>query len=368
MIGNKKKLLIDGKWLFNGPVSGRYVVRSQIRELIRGNRFSLYLVIERGFRDDFILEFGKELHIIELPKSIMHFFVNMFFVSLFTYKYKIDVVFTQNIAPLISSAKTVCFVHDVLYRDFPEYFTKSELYYFKLIDLSIRLSDRVVTISHHEVSRIVSNGLKQRDLVDCVYNGVEKIQINSANHEKLLEVKEKYLLPDLFVFYLGRINKRKNISNLIRSLVYLPKEICIVIGGKKDHLSEDLDSICLEYGFYDRTVFTGFIQSEDLQFVYQLADLFCFPSQAEGFGLPPLEAMAHGVPVVVSNKTCLPEVCGDAAVYFDPDKPKDIARAIMLIRNNRELRIKLIEKGLKRSSQFTWKKSASALEKIIDKV
>ena len=152
------------------------------------------------------------------------------------------------------------------------------------------------------------------------------------------------------------------IENLLQAIPLLENtSIAIAIVGKEDWKSPNLQSVLHDHQIKNRIIFTGGVSNEELIGIYALAKIFCFPSYAEGFGLPPLEAMAAGVPVVVSDRTALPEVCGDAAVYINPEKPESIAQAInLLLRDANTYNLKR-NAGFRRAELFSWKHSATKL-------
>jgi glycosyltransferase involved in cell wall biosynthesis len=146
------------------------------------------------------------------------------------------------------------------------------------------------------------------------------------------------------------------------------QEIPIVIVGSKDWKILDIDKLIDDLGINKRVIFSGFVLDNILPVIYSLATIFCFPSYAEGFGLPALEAMASGVPVVVSNTTSLPEICGDAGNYVNPNDPQDIAAMIDLLLKDNQLYNYKRSKGLERAKHFTWENSAKKLLECICKV
>ncbi|RYD86502.1 MAG: glycosyltransferase family 1 protein, partial [Sphingobacteriales bacterium] len=144
------------------------------------------------------------------------------------------------------------------------------------------------------------------------------------------------------------------------------KNIPLLIVGEKNNLNAELEQLINETGLSNRITIIGHVPEHDLHMIYACATIFCFPSYAEGFGLPPLEAMKCGVPVITSDRTAMPEVCGDAAVYIDPDNPNDIACKINALLNNPVLYQDKIKKGLDRAADFAWGKSAQQILDIIE--
>jgi glycosyltransferase involved in cell wall biosynthesis len=157
--------------------------------------------------------------------------------------------------------------------------------------------------------------------------------------------------------------------NLLKAIYLLPdKTIKLVIVGKVDHKNIDINTYIKTHGLEDRILFTGHVPAEDLYLFYARSTVFCFPSYAEGFGLPPLESMRCGVPVIVSNRTSLPEVCGDAGMYVDPNDPQDIANQIDALLSDEELYQKKRMISLQQSERFTWANATNDLLHVIGKL
>jgi len=183
-----------------------------------------------------------------------------------------------------------------------------------------------------------------------------------ADGSLLLKVRQRYRLPEQFLLYLGTIEPRKNIQALIKAYALLCREkgFChkLVLAGDMGWKNEGLRELIQGLSLEDSIRFTGYVEDSDLPALYTLADLFVFPSLYEGFGLPVLEAMACGLPVVTSNVSSLPEVAGDAAVLIDPHSLDAIADGMRRMLVDRELRTKCIERGFERAKMFTWEKCA----------
>jgi glycosyltransferase involved in cell wall biosynthesis len=142
----------------------------------------------------------------------------------------------------------------------------------------------------------------------------------------------------------------------------------LVLIGKKEHKSFDLDAISKSYGVESKIITLGFVPEEDLISILSSSKVFCFPSNVEGFGLPPLEAMKCGVPVVTTKGTSIPEVCGDAVLYFEPDNSVQLAGLVNSLIYDDKLGKIMIDKGLIQASSFTWESSALRLIKILEKI
>ena len=223
---------------------------------------------------------------------------------------------------------------------------------------------RDTAVSETEKKRMINAGYGREHNIDVIYHGVDDAFMPLGRHDKeaLTALSAKYGLPSRFILYVGRLNVRKNIGNLLRAVPLLKNyNIPLVIVGGYDWKMESLDNLLSELGIQDRVIFTGPVYGADLPRIYALATVFCFVSYAESFGLPALEGMASGVPVVVSNYTCLPEICGEAALYADPDNPSDIAKNIDRLLNDTVLWQEKRVRGLKHAESFTWSRSAEHL-------
>ncbi len=349
------KIGIDAKWYFDGPPSGRSVVVGLIDALMDqieecGHEFCL-VVYQRDVARASNL-FGDRFEVIGVSGPGSNFISNAFFLSKEIDRHHLDLVLCQNYGSIQHASKTVVYLHDILFLDFPQYYSFFELIYYRPMVWLAKVARGVVTISNEEKNRIVQYGIQESDRVKVVYHGAREPTFNSLSSASR---DEKY------VFYLGRLNARKNIKNLIAAFEYVDPEIVLVIGGSVDHKFFDVESYVKEVGLVARVRLLGFVAEVDIERLYANALAFCFPSYAEGFGLPPLDAMAFGCPVIVSDATCLPEICGDAALYCDPSDPKSIASQINSLGSNTALRKIMIERGRARVARFTWATSARSL-------
>ena len=182
---------------------------------------------------------------------------------------------------------------------------------------------------------------------------------------RLDEVRARYRLPDRFILGLGTLEPRKNFARLIAAFGQLVRETglphALVIGGKPGWLYEDIYRQANQEDLAGRVLFPGFVADEDLPALYSLADVFVFPSLYEGFGIPVLEAMACGTPVVTSNNSSLPEAAGSAALMVEATDSTELAEAIAKVLNDTELRRRMIAAGYDQARRFTWQRSAQAL-------
>ncbi len=361
---------IDAKWFFSGPPSGVVVVRNMVRHLIALNcEDELFLFLDRRDRDKPFPFTSAQVHL-HYVWADNNLIANLLLIPVLTYGMKLDVMIFQNFAPLFSNCKRISFVFDVIFKSNPEYFTLLERLYFLPMRLLTNKSHRVCTISESEKRRMVQLGFAREDMIDVVHLGIDDDFVPRDRHDQglLRSVEARYGLPATFILYVGRLNIRKNIFNLLRALALLDdKTIPLVIVGAYDWKMTSVEATLDELGIRDRVIFTGSVESGHIPAIFALATIFAYPSFEEGFGLPPLEAMASGVPVVVSDSSSLPEVCGKAGNYVDPNDPAGIARMIDLLLTDSGLYDDKRTEGLLRSQRFSWDHSARSLLECIKK-
>ncbi|WP_211130828.1 glycosyltransferase family 4 protein [Serratia surfactantfaciens] len=250
--------------------------------------------------------------------------------------------------------------HDVTYRRYPQsYSWKFKLVYNLLVPSLLRRSKSIITVSNFSKSELTDIYQCDSSKVHVVYNSASDI----FRSEKKSDNQEKYVLA------VSSTNYHKNFHGLIREFTRLSRDIDVnlkIIGGAAKSFSNmDLNSYV---GSDDRVEFVGRVTDEQLLSLYVNAMAFVFPSFYEGFGIPPLEAQACGCPVISSNLASMPEVLGDSALYFNPEKDGEMTTALQNVFENKLLRDKLIEKGYKNIAKYSWHSSARKLSSIIDQL
>lgn len=275
----------------------------------------------------------------------------------------------------IRAKKRITVIHDVFHLAFKNNFSFLKRFYSSLlINSAIKLSDKIITVSNFSKKEILTYTNCNENKIKRIYIGVDDILCNKKTDMARLEaIKEKYSLKDNFILYVGNVKPHKNLKTLLKALKLLinsgfERQLTIV-GKKEGFITGDREI----YNFIknDKTlekhvVFTGFISEEELSIIYNLCGVLAFPSYYEGFGLPPVEAMKCGRPAVVSNAASMPEICGDAVLYFNPDDHIDLAQKLKLILTNSELTTELIQKGKQRAEAFSWKLYKNEFLELID--
>jgi len=277
-------------------------------------------------------------------------------------KEKFDIYFEPNFIPLpIPAKRTVVTVHDFSFFHFPEWHPAERIKYFqKHFWEKIKRADKIIFDSNFIKDESIRLFSFPAEKLKTIYLGIDKNIYRMYDPRDLIGISKKYSLPPKFIFFLGSIEPRKNLKHLLLAYLNLDapirKEFKLVLAGFKGWKNEEIHSLIKKSN--GDVKYIGYMPEEDLGKVLNLAHLFLFPSFYEGFGLPPLEAMACGCPVITSNTSSLPEICADAAFYVNPYDVNDISSAITKIICNENLKKNLIKKGLERASIFDWEISA----------
>jgi glycosyltransferase involved in cell wall biosynthesis len=361
----------DAKWFFDGNPSGKVVVRNLIKELTQNINDDNYFYIFLDKRNKG-LEFpykSKKIKIIYVWAGI-NALSNIFVLPLLAIKYNIDVFLFQYFTPFFGKFKKIVYIHDCIFKSHPEYFSFLEkIYYLPIKPLSY-FADNVITVSNSEKERLIKYSFaKDPSHISVVYNGYSSVFKTIEHFDSTLVQKTvtKFNLPGKYLLYVGRLNQRKNILNLIKSINMLhDKDIKLVIVGKPQQKMFNLSSAIKNLGISDRIILLNYVEDSLLPIVYGLATIFCYVSFQEGFGLPPLEAMAAGVPVIVSNTSSLPEICGHAGTYCNPFDSKDIANKIDTLLEDKNVYLEKKRLGFSIASQFKWEKAAKDILNIMN--
>jgi len=259
--------------------------------------------------------------------------------------------------------RTVVTVHDLSFVRHPECFGLFRRQYYRAaIGHGARVADTVIADSMSARADLIEIAGVPPERVCVVPLGVDP-DLRPVRDEHALEsVREKYALPDRYLLFVGTIEPRKNVVRIIESFASIADRIPhdLVIAGRKGWKYDDVFRSAHRSHVESRVHFAGRIAEEDIAALYSQAEVFVWPSLYEGFGLPVVEAMACGVPVVTSNRSSLPEVVGNAALLVDPLCSEEIAQAIMRVIDDAPLRGELIAKGFVRASELTWRRTASS--------
>ncbi|QGG55271.1 glycosyltransferase family 4 protein [Paenibacillus sp. B01] len=277
--------------------------------------------------------------------------------------HNIDLYHTQYISPLMMPCDTICTIHDILFETHPQYFSKQEVIRNKiLVRFSAQRAKQVHTVSQYSKSKIVELYGIPEHKVKVVPNGVDLTRFTSeGKNESAGLIEQKYGVRD-YILTVGRIEPRKNHIALLEAYkILMEKNIKVgplVIVGKPDFGFQDFFNRIDELQLKPYVHIIESVDDRMLPHIYRAASVFVYPTFAEGFGIPPIEAMASGVPVVSSNTTAIPDVIGDAGIMVDPESYSEIATSIATITKNSELKERLIKKGLTQAEKWTWEAAA----------
>jgi len=285
------------------------------------------------------------------------------------YSLRADLVhFTVAQQPVLYFGKAITTVHDLTTARFTNP-SKNPLV-FKFKQLIYRF---VVLWSAHKSKAVITpSEFVKQDLARFAHINPAKIKVIHEAADKIAEVPQpvKAVGESDFIMYVGRPLPHKNLGRLIEAFELLQKdypELRLILAGKKDVLYERIEKKVGDAGIKN-VIFTGFVTEGQLRWLYEQASAYVFPSLSEGFGLPGLEAMAHGAPVVSSDATCLPEIYGDAAHYFDPKDPADMATKISEVLASSALRDQLITKGRLQAAKYSWRRMAEQTLEVYKQV
>lgn len=279
-----------------------------------------------------------------------------------------DLYFEPNFIPLdIRSKKVVATVHDFSFHLYPEWGPRERIEYFsRNFFKRIEQADLIITGSRY-IEREASDVLNGKNLkIVTIYYGYNPVLFHTQQKAE----EEKAGLPGPYILFVGSIEPRKNLLGLLKAYLLLPEYMkkefqLLVIGSRGWRNQERVEGMEELKG---RVHYQGYLNDEELAALYRRASCLVFPSFYEGFGLPPLEAMACGCPAVVSDVASLPEVCGDAAYYVNPYDVESIAEGIYKVLTDEDLRRSLIEKGLERAKLFSWEKCAKEHLEVFEEV
>ena len=278
------------------------------------------------------------------------------------------------VLPPLVRCKAVVTIHDCIHLMFPQYLPNRFAYRYAIasIRLAARRATRIMTVSESSKRDILKFVDTEPGKIDVIYNAYDDTFAIEPREEDVVRVRERYQLESEFVLYAGNVKPHKNLERLIEAFHLVRKRgldhLKLVMIGDEISKYTALRRAVHRHQLHKYVRFLGYLPEETLAVMYRLAGVFVFPSLYEGFGLPPLEAMASGTPVVMSNVSSLPEVAGDAAVLVDPYSPGAIAGAMRRVMMDGRLRDDMRERGLARAREFSWGRSVRRVKEIYDEV
>ncbi len=275
--------------------------------------------------------------------------------------------------PLNGKLRKVVTVHDLAFLEHPEYAVPSLAAYLKkVVPEAVASADVVAAVSQTTGQALIDHLKTPREKITVIPNGVGAYFRRITDPVILGATRHKYGLKHPLVLGVGTLEPRKNHIGLVKAFAQAQKKkggpAMLALAGGKGWLYEETRQVVSELKLENKVRFLGRVSDLELITLYSLADVFAFPSFSEGFGIPPLEAMACGAPVITSNTSSLPEVAGDAALLVDPHDVKGLGHAITRLLEDEQLREELRQKGYQRARQYTWSAPASKMLSVYQKL
>lgn len=281
--------------------------------------------------------------------------------------------FFNVITPPNLQGKVVNTIHDITFILYPETIGQKHLKFLNNnLQHSVERPDKIITISKSSRQGIMEYLNVDPSKIEIVYPGVDYHYYNQAPSKVVIDnTRTKYRLPEQYILYMGTLEPRKNILGIVEAFAKFKlngmttaKSIKLVLAGKKGWLYEPIFEKIKQLGLEEEVVFTDYVDERDKVAIYHLASAFIFPSLYEGFGIPVLEAMAAGTPVITSNVSSLPEVAGEAAILISPQDTEGMACALNKVLENEEYARDLVTKGWGQAQKFSWDQSAEKLYSV----
>lgn len=308
--------------------------------------------------------------------KLLRVFYEQMILPIMAKRYEIDVLHSPSyVSPVwkYCGAKLVVTIHDMMYKYYPENYPRGQLFYYRnFIPASARKAEKIIAVSNNTKKDIISILRITESKVKVIYEAPDGRFRSDLSDAEKVKVRRKYNLPERFILSVASFNPHKNIDGLVRAFNVIKGNHgalwkLVLLGWKLPYFSK-IVKVIGGLGLSRDVLFTGYVPDEELPYIYSLADLYVFPSFFEGFGLPPLEAMACGCPVVAANTTSIPEVVGDAGVLVDPHDFKGMAQVMVKLLMEDSLRDDLINRGLGRVKLFSWEKTAKETLKVYEEV
>jgi glycosyltransferase involved in cell wall biosynthesis len=278
------------------------------------------------------------------------------------------------VLPVLTPGPSVVTIHDCIHLMFPQYLNHRLAHSYARASMWIAThrASRILTVSDTSKRDILKFFPIPAEKISVIYNAIDERFAVPPRDEEVDRVRERYQLDGQFVLYAGNVKPHKNVERLIEAFHMLRRagfdHVKLVIIGDEISKHPALRRAVHRHNLHKHVRFLGFVSDETLAVLYRLAAVFVFPSLYEGFGLPPLEAMASGTPVVTSNVSSLPEVVGDAAVLVDPYDAQSIADGLVRTLSDPELRTTLRRRGLERAKTYSWERSIQQVHRIYQEV
>jgi glycosyltransferase involved in cell wall biosynthesis len=366
------RVAIDARKLHDFGI-GTYI-RNLLRHLARIDRDSEYVLLCQEPDIGVAAQLGPNFRAV-LEPSPNYSFREQIHVPWLLRRERPDVFHAPHyVLPPLTRCRAVVTIHDCIHLMFPQYLPSRAAYVYARASMwsAARQAHRILTVSEASKRDIIHFFSVPPEKVVVVHNAIEERFGATPSAEAIERVRERYQLNHRFVLYVGNIKPHKNLVRLIEAFAELrtrgDDELKLLIIGDEISKLPALRRAVHSHKLHKHVRFLGYLEDETLAILYRLAAVFVFPSLYEGFGLPPIEAMASGTPVVTSNVSSMPEVTGDAAVLVDPYNVESIVEGIARVLGDPALVAELRRKGIARAREFSWARSVARSREVYQEV
>lgn len=362
------RIAIDARKLHDYGI-GTYV-RNLLGELARQDYDDSYVVLCREADAAYVRTLGRRLEPM-IERSGNYSVLEQIAIPAALVRAKVDLFHAPHyVVPPLTRCPYVVTIHDCIHLRFPQYLPNraAHVYAQTVMKISARRARRVLTVSEASKQDILHFLGVPASKVEVIYNALDERLATPPTADDIARVRERFLLTSPFILYTGNIKPHKNVDRLIEAYSLLRQRgvehVKLLIIGDEISKYPNLRRLVHKFQLHQHVRFHGFVPDATLAALYRLAAVFVFPSLCEGFGLPPLEAMAAGVPVITSNLSSLPEVVGDAAILIDPTDAGAIAEAMARVLGDPALSAELVRRGHERVKAFSWERSVARTHQV----
>ncbi|MEK7452914.1 MAG: glycosyltransferase family 1 protein [Patescibacteria group bacterium] len=357
------KIGIDARMYGDEQTGIGLYIKNLIENIAKIDKENLYILFLRKSQfDNFVLPASNFKKV--LANSKWYSFSEQTIFLFCILRQNVDLMHFPNFnSPIFFFGKRITTIHDLTPRYFPGHKMSSlfrRLAFSLVFKNSVYSSKKIIAVSKYTKNEILKFYEVDSSKVEVIYEGIPNGNKNKAFKISNEEFLRKYNIKKPYIFYTGVWRNHKNLTGLIEAFDILrkkyKKDISLVLGGREDALYPEVRKTWESLGLEADVLRVGFIKSEEMGLFLKNADLFVLPSFVEGFGFGPLEALSYNTPVVVSDAGALPEVLGDAAIYFNPKSSEDIAEKIFLVLEDKALRDRLIQKGKFLIKTYSWER------------
>jgi len=370
-------ILVNTRLLLHGKLEGIGFYTHQLMQKVVRNHpeHTFYFLFDRPYHQEFIYADNVIPIVAGLPARHPFLYVLWFELTVprIIKKYKIDLFFSpDHFLSLRTKIPTLLAVHDLNFMHHPENLPLlTSIYYRYFFPKFVRKAQHIIAVSEYTQKDLCSYFNIPEYKVDVVYNA-PNLPVCELSHEQKAAIRQKYTGGKPYFFYLGSLHKRKNIGRMLLAfdafLTEQKSDYYLVIGGRAMFSDKEMEKDYQKVVHKERIVFTGRLNDEEASKLMAGATALLFVSLFEGFGVPIVEAMQCGVPVITSNLTSMPEIADDAAVLVNPLSVQEIAQAMTQLVNDEPYRKRLIEKGFSRVQVFSWDNSAEKFWEAIEEM